>query len=475
MTDITGATALELAPTSADDLVSQLNEAAGVRAWWPLLLLIPVLGWAAAYWLRLKQRAKRSVVVFYEVEDSAGQWFAQLVETWGAFSQSAGLWRMTSQGSLNTTHQRKVNAGASTLVNRVAAAVSLHGPRVLVTNIAVPSVQADRQSLHFLPDRLLVQAGRHFSEVSYAQLTVHCVQTRFIEHGRVPRDATRVGTTWKYANIGGGPDRRYNNNKELPILGYAEVELTTPSRLQWTLQCSNLAAAKTTAAVLSRAQAPALAQGPVSPPATQLLSDAERERASELLRAAYLEGRLTEPEYEERSGMALKARRQSELDACLEGMPAAPPVRPRGVSPSPAPASSASQAGARRSYRSLPNQRSKETAPTPPESLRRAGRTPSMIHPVFLWLSLLPFGFGCWAALYACTKVTRPRAAIASWVAVSLFVAGIVFLALSPTNKTSPLTTVAVLSWLASWVISASAWVAVRSDYARTRAGSRNR
>jgi uncharacterized RDD family membrane protein YckC len=337
MTDITGATALELAPASADDLVSQLNEAAAVRAWWPVPLIIPVVGWAVAYWLRLKQKARRSVVVFYEVEASSGQWFEQLVESWGGLAHSAGLWRMTSQGALNTTHLRKVNAGASTLINRVSAVVSLHAPAVLVTNIAVPSVQAGRQSLHFLPDRLLVQAGRRFSEVSYAQLTVHCAQTRYIEDGRLPRDATRVGTTWKYANVSGGPDRRYNNNRQLPILGYAEVELTTASGLHWTLQCSNLAAAKGAAAVLSQAKAPALAREPASPPPTQLLSDAERDRACDRLRAAYLDGRLTEPEYDERSGQALKARRQSELDACLEGIPAAPAAPPRGVSPSPPP------------------------------------------------------------------------------------------------------------------------------------------
>jgi hypothetical protein len=192
MRDITGATALELVSTSADDLVSQLNEAAAARAWWPIPLLIPLLGWAVAFWLRLNQRARRSVVVFYEVEDGSGQWCEQLAEAWGVLSHAAGLWRMTSQGSLNTTYQRKVNAGASTLVKRDSAAVSLQGPAVLVTNIAVPSVNVGEQSLHFLPDRVLVRAGRRFSEVSYAPLTVHCAQTRFIEEGGVPGDAVAL-------------------------------------------------------------------------------------------------------------------------------------------------------------------------------------------------------------------------------------------------------------------------------------------
>lgn len=333
MQDVTGITALELAPTSADDLVTQLNEAAAVRAWWPVLLIVPILGWAAAFWLRLSQRARRSVVVFYEVEDGSGEWFEELTDAWAGLSRSAGLWRTTSKGALHTTYQRKVNAGASTLINRVSAAVSAAGPRVLVTNILVPSVQVGRESLHFLPDRVLVRAGRRYTEVSYAQLNVYCSQTRYIEDGRVPRDATRVGTTWKYANVRGGPDRRFKNNRQLPILGYAEMAFTTASGLRWMLQSSNFAAAETAAAVLSRAHAPTIAPGPKAPPAQQLLSDSEREAAVEQLRTAYLDGRLTQPEFDERSGAVLAARRQVELNTCLEGIPLPASKPPQGVSP----------------------------------------------------------------------------------------------------------------------------------------------
>ena len=68
------------------------------------------------------------MVVFYEVEDGSGQWFDQLVEAWGVLSQAAGLWRMTSQGALNTTYQRKVNAGASQPRQPDAAVASRRGP-----------------------------------------------------------------------------------------------------------------------------------------------------------------------------------------------------------------------------------------------------------------------------------------------------------------------------------------------------------
>ncbi len=256
MEDITGLTALELAPSSADDLVAQLNSAGTVRAWWPLLLIVPILGWIGAIWLRYAQHAKRSVVVFYEVETSGAAWFETLVASWAPYASAAGIWRETASGAVRTTQQYKTNAGASSLINRVKAALSLEAPKELVTNIAVPTVGAGAQSLHFLPDRLLIRTGRKFSDVPYDQLSVEFASTRYIESGRVPRDAVQVGTTWKYVNVKGGPDRRYKDNPQIPILQYAETRLASPGGLAWTVQCSKVEAARAATAALSKARTP---------------------------------------------------------------------------------------------------------------------------------------------------------------------------------------------------------------------------
>jgi hypothetical protein len=36
-----------------------------------------------------------------------------------------------------------------------------------------------------------------------------------------------VGNTWKYVNKSGGPDRRFNDNRQLPICAYSEYTLTS--------------------------------------------------------------------------------------------------------------------------------------------------------------------------------------------------------------------------------------------------------
>jgi hypothetical protein len=256
MQDVTGATAFDLEPAAADDLVAQLNTAAAVRSWWPVLLTVPVVGWLFAPWLRLQQHARRSVVVFYQVDDEHDQWFASLASAWEQFARSVGIWRILAAGAITTTHQRKVNSGASSLVTRVAAAATLAGPHTLVTNIAVPGIEAGRHSLYFLPDRVLVRDGRRFADISYAALSVTLGTTRFIEDGRVPKDSHQVGTTWEYANVKGGPDRRYKNNRQLPILEYARMEIRTSAGLHWTIDSSNPKLAESAIRTLGQAQAP---------------------------------------------------------------------------------------------------------------------------------------------------------------------------------------------------------------------------
>jgi hypothetical protein len=54
----------------------------------------------------------------------------------------------------------------------------------------------------------------------------------------VPNDSPQVGTTWRFVNKGGGPDRRFNNNRQLPILQYGLLAIHSNSGLNELFQCS---------------------------------------------------------------------------------------------------------------------------------------------------------------------------------------------------------------------------------------------
>ena len=106
------------------------------------------------------------------------------------------------------------------------------------TNVEVPTIPAGRQTLCLFPDRLLVFDKEGVGAVSYAALEVETAPTRFIESESVPSDATVVGQTWRYVNKSGGPDKRFKDNRQIPICAYEEVTLKSATGLNEAFQLS---------------------------------------------------------------------------------------------------------------------------------------------------------------------------------------------------------------------------------------------
>ena len=283
MSSTTGEDATTLQPTGPGDVVEQLNKASARTRFWPaaavllgilvlvtlalpqLAILLLLLGTPAVVWLRYWEAARRTVVIFYEVEGPVVTWYEGLVSGHPALAALGGAWRIQARGDLHDTHQRKVNSGASSLVQRLSVGISLTPPRTLATNIAVPSIICGRDALLLLPDRILVRTERRWTDVGYDQLGVSAGTTRFIETGPLPRDGQQVDWTWEYVNVKGGPDRRFANNRQLPVMRYGTLDLTSPTGLRWSLQLSRADVAEWFATIVRGPARPAPAPARVSP------------------------------------------------------------------------------------------------------------------------------------------------------------------------------------------------------------------
>lgn len=255
-----------LVPTGPGSLVADLNQAAQTLPWALILgiaifgiftinplvgAIVLVVSSPGLVWLRLRGQAKRSVVSFYEVDGPPADWFDRLVGESSTYGGAHKLWRIVAEGQLHGTRQYKVNAGAGKSVRRRPVKYGTSGPRNLVTNVTVPTFTDGRNSLSFLPDRILVKTGRQYSDVSYSQLKTSGTAQRFIESGLVPSDAQQVGTTWQYVNVRGGPDRRYKSNPTRRIMLYSELELISETGLRWVFQSSRPDVAGPTARMLN--------------------------------------------------------------------------------------------------------------------------------------------------------------------------------------------------------------------------------
>jgi hypothetical protein len=137
-------------------------------------------------------------------------------------------------------HDRKYHAGASSVVRRRSISVGRQHPPFVKTNIVVPSVPVGEQTLYFFPDKVLVFEANGVGAVGYENLAIRCEATRFIEEQGVPSDAKVVDSTWRYVNKSGGPDRRFKDNRQLPIALYEEISFTSRTGLNETIQASRV-------------------------------------------------------------------------------------------------------------------------------------------------------------------------------------------------------------------------------------------
>jgi hypothetical protein len=174
-------------------------------------------------------------VLIYELESEAEYQYRGLLAAFNELIACKGIWHVSSK---LTGQDAKRDAGATSLVNRKRVKLTKVPPPALQANIEVPTVPAGKQTLCFLPDRLLVFDRKGVGAVSYDALQTDVAVSRFVEEDGVPSDARIVDHTWQHPNKNGGPDKRFKNNRQLPVCAYENVMLSSSSGLNELFQLS---------------------------------------------------------------------------------------------------------------------------------------------------------------------------------------------------------------------------------------------
>ena len=207
--------------------------AAGWPAW--AVGIVAILCLAAVLAAAYRDRIAKTVVILYDFEPHVEDAFRRFTEWAQALASAGRTWHVAASGRV---FNRKYHAGASELVQRSVTTVRTAEPPFVKTNVPVLSVGVGRQTLYFLPDRLLVYDSAGIGAVTYRTLEISAAKQRFIEGESVPSDATVVDRTWKYVNKSGGPDRRFSHNPQIPVCLYDELVLRTASGLHEVVQVS---------------------------------------------------------------------------------------------------------------------------------------------------------------------------------------------------------------------------------------------
>jgi len=201
---------------------------------WTLALAAFLLGVLALIAAR-EDGLRTTTVLFYNLEGAILTAFESLHS---ALEELANCSKLSLIAGTTYYSDRRYHSGVSTGIDRKVIQIKIRPAPLIRTNIPVFALFVGSQSLYFFPDRLFVFDRTGVGAINYSDLMLSVAQCRFVESETLPTDAEVVGSTWLYVNNDGGPDRRFKNNRTLPIILYDELSLYTASGFHHLLQVS---------------------------------------------------------------------------------------------------------------------------------------------------------------------------------------------------------------------------------------------
>lgn len=171
-------------------------------------------------------RRKTTPLRYEFADDYSERRFLDGIAIFSNLATTHKTWRLKSQVRVEDW---KRNAGSNSKLVRQQARVGKRSPNLIKTNIEVWGIDAGSIKFYLLPDRLFVFQDGVYSAIAYDELETGLKDLDYVEQDGLPKDATVVGQTWKYVRRDGGPDRRFKNNRQLPIVNYPIVVFMTDS------------------------------------------------------------------------------------------------------------------------------------------------------------------------------------------------------------------------------------------------------
>lgn len=206
-----------------------------ISEFWSILIIgLPfIIGGIAA---KIYAYCALPVSIDYKLDEESQSNHMQRISAWKLFFSSSRNWQTISSA---VVLNQKVNAGAAKSVNRVGVKLSSKAPFYIKSNVEIIVLKLKSEQIVVLPDKLLIIKGKKIGAANYDEVKITTSCGRFIEDGLVPKDAEIIGYTWQYVNKNGSPDRRYSNNRQIPVCLYGYVTIRSDFGLEIQLSCSD--------------------------------------------------------------------------------------------------------------------------------------------------------------------------------------------------------------------------------------------
>jgi len=171
-------------------------------------------------------------------EPEIEQKYLNVVESFKKLCTSQKIWDVVSAHAQDRVVTR---SSAGTLVKKNIVQFSIKSiPDIRSKYEPLCFKNANGADLYFYPNFIVMySSSTRFAVIGIDELSLYHSYVRFTENGVVPRDSKIIGTTWTKVNKNGSPDKRFKNNRQIPVVKYGEISLKTNTGLNEEYEFSN--------------------------------------------------------------------------------------------------------------------------------------------------------------------------------------------------------------------------------------------
>jgi hypothetical protein len=166
--------------------------------------------------------------------------YYKMRDAFSSLCECKKIWDVLAHRAVNQLVERSQAVEA---VRQQEVTFSLRSCELIQWDHSVPHLpNQDGGEMYIYPGFILYRASKEaFALLDPVDVSMNLVGCRFIGvEAAIPDDAKIVGKTWEKSNKDGTPDRRFKDNRQVPVAFYADLSLTTPDGLNERFHFSNV-------------------------------------------------------------------------------------------------------------------------------------------------------------------------------------------------------------------------------------------
>ncbi|UFN51664.1 DUF4236 domain-containing protein (plasmid) [Roseomonas sp. OT10] len=184
------------------------------------------------------------VAVDFAFDEAAMEAWRALTAAHDCLSRCSVIWDVTTEVMVDRV---KTRSAAGKAIDRRPVRFGRGGAPIVATRWTGLRIgNANGEDLELFPGFCLVRQrqGTDFALLDLREAEVRAWPARFVEEERMPPDAQIVDTTWAKVNKDGSRDRRFADNRQIPVALYGYLTFTSRTGLREEYLASSVEAAE---------------------------------------------------------------------------------------------------------------------------------------------------------------------------------------------------------------------------------------